>query len=51
VNIAAKEPATMSALAAEISERVIAREAQPAPEAVTLDSATRQRLQELGYLE
>jgi arylsulfatase A-like enzyme len=51
VNLAAKDPATMTALAAALAERTAARRQQPAPEAVTLDSATRERLQQLGYLE
>jgi arylsulfatase A-like enzyme len=51
VNLAAKDPATMAALAAAIADRTAARHKQPAPEAVTLDSATRERLQQLGYLE
>jgi arylsulfatase A-like enzyme len=51
INLAAKQPATMTALAAAIAEQTGRRDGRAMPDAVTLDSATRQRLQELGYLE
>jgi arylsulfatase A-like enzyme len=51
VNLAAKDPSTTNELAAAIAERMEARHAHARPEAATLDSATRERLQQLGYLE
>jgi arylsulfatase A-like enzyme len=51
INLAAKEPSTMTALAAAIADQTGRRDGRAMPDAVTLDSATRQRLQQLGYLE
>ena len=41
----------MTALAAAIAAQTGRRDGRAMPDAVTLDSATRHRLQQLGYLE
>jgi len=50
-NLSATHPATTASLAAAVADRVAQRRTRTAPQAVTLDSATRERLQSLGYLE
>jgi arylsulfatase A-like enzyme len=51
VNLSAKYPAITASLRAAISQQVAARRTRPTPGAATLDSATRERLRALGYLE
>ena len=51
VNLSAKYPAIMASLRAAITQQVAMRRTRPTPGAATLDSATRERLRALGYLE
>lgn len=51
INLSAKYPGVMVSLHAAIDQEVAARRRQPTPATATLDSATRERLRALGYLE
>jgi arylsulfatase A-like enzyme len=50
-NLSASYPAIAASLAAAVDDRVARRRTRSTPPAVTLDSATRERLLSLGYLE
>lgn len=51
INLSARFPGVMASLHAAIDQEVAARRRQPTPATATLDSATRERLRALGYLE
>jgi hypothetical protein len=51
INLGAKYPGLMASLRSEATRQAAARPRRAAPNAVTLDNGTHERLRALGYLE